>query len=117
VIDDLESWQAIFDASWFLVMMLANSLIDDELDRGYPRYTSFSSAYNFRDALKDVPQIKASLFFPEYRLNSARTLDIPFSSAKTVPRAGSEKWVILDSIHCDPHANVSLLTKDIQDLV
>jgi len=115
-IDDLELWQRIFDPSWFLIMRVASQLIDTELDRDCLQHASFSIAHHLRDALRDEPQMKVSVFLSEGGLDSAQTFDIPFSSAKTVQRAGSGKWLILDSIDCNPQANLSLLSKDIRNL-
>lgn len=115
-IDELESWQRIFDPSWFLVMRVASQLIDTELNRGCVEHASLGPAHHLRDVLRDEPQKKVSVFLPEDGLDSAQTFNIPFSSAKTVQRSGSGKWLILDSIGCDPQANLILLSRDIRNL-
>jgi hypothetical protein len=115
-IKDLEEWQKKFDPSWFLIMKVVNPVIDQELARGKAEAAPTPTAKGLRDSLKEEPQIKISLFLPEDELLSANRQKIPFSTAQTMQRARSSKLFILDSVACDPEANISLLTKDVRDL-
>jgi hypothetical protein len=115
-IKDLEEWQKKFDPSWFLIMKVVNPVIDQELAKGKAEAASISTAKGLRDSLKEEPQTKVSLFLPEDELLSANRQKIPFSTAQTMQRATSSKFFILDSVPCDPEANISLLTKDVRDL-
>lgn len=114
-IKDLEDWQKTFEPSWFLLMKVANPIIDRELDKSKTEVASMSIAKGIRDSLKVEPQTKTSIFLPDVQLSPNRH-HIPFSSAQLVQRVKGGKWFILDSIACHPTANVSLLTKDIRDL-
>jgi hypothetical protein len=115
-IEDLENWQRMFDPTWFLIMRVASPLIDAELAKDNPQHASFSTAHHLRDALKDDPQMNVHVFLPQDGLKSAQILDIPFSSAKNARRAGSSEWLILDSVTCDPQANLTLVMRDVRDL-
>ena len=115
-IKDLEEWQKKFDPSWFLIMKVVNPVIDQELAKGKSEVASISTAKGLRDSLKEEPQIKTPLFLPEEELLSANRQKIPFSTAQTMQRTTSSKFFILDSVACDPEANISLLTKDVRDL-
>jgi hypothetical protein len=115
-IKDLEEWQKKFDPSWFLIMKVVSPVIDQELAKGKAEAASISTAKGLRDSLKEEPQTKVSLFLPEDELLSANRQKIPFSTAQTMQRATSSKFFILDSVACDPEANISLLTKDVRDL-
>jgi hypothetical protein len=115
-IKDLEEWQKKFDQSWFLIMKVANPVIDQELARDKTDVASMSTAKGVRDSLKEQPQIKTSIFLPEDGLASANRRNIPFSTAHTMQRTTSSKWFILDSVACDPEASPSTLTKDVRDL-
>jgi hypothetical protein len=114
-INDLEEWQKRFDPSWFLIMKVANPVIDQELARDKTEVASMSTAKGLRDSLKEEPQIKTSIFLPEDGLIVNRR-SIPFSTAQTMQRTTSSKWFILDSVECDPEASPSTLTKDVRDL-
>ena len=115
-IKDLEDWQKTFDPSWFLLMKVANPIIDRELDRSETEVVSMSIAKGIRDSLQEKSPTKTSVFLPEDGQLSPNRHHIPFSSAQLVQRMTGGQWFILDSIACDPMANVSLLTKDIRDL-
>ncbi|KAF8850822.1 hypothetical protein BDZ45DRAFT_751326 [Acephala macrosclerotiorum] len=127
VISDLEQWQSRFDPSWFLIMRVADPVIDQELaaqqaeqkhsdeqnegqgsivaqnwrtrDRGQ---SPIALAMNLRDTLRPEPRQKLSVFLPPLEL---QTIDIPFSNAKTAQRAG--QWFIVERYPCQ--TNRSLL--------
>lgn len=115
-IEDLASWQKLFDPSWFLIMKVSSPFIDQELSRDGSAISSFPGAHSLRDALKKEPLQKVSIFLPEDGLENARIRTIPFASAKCVQRAGSDKWLVVDSIPCDPEADIGLVTRDVRDL-
>ncbi len=117
-IQDLEAWQKMFDPSWFLIMKVGNPLIDQELAKKGDRAeaTSMCTAKKLRDSLKEEPPIRTSVFLPEDGLTSAIRYDIPFSTAQAMQRTTSDKWLIVDTVACDPEANISILTKDVRDL-
>lgn len=115
-IEDLASWQKMFDPAWFLIMKVSSPFIDQELSRHGSAVSSFAGACSLRDALREEPLQKVSVFLPKDGLETAQTREIPFATAKCVPRAGSDKWVVVDCIPCDPEAEVNLVTKDIREL-
>jgi hypothetical protein len=115
-IEDLALWQKMFDPSWFLIMKVSSPFIDEELSRVGSAVSSFPGAYKLRDALRKEPLQKISIFLPEDGLKTAQVRSIPFASAKCVQRAGSDKWLVIDSIPCDPGVEVALITKDVRDL-
>jgi hypothetical protein len=116
-IHDLEAWQKLFDPSWFLIMKVGSPLIDQELAKDdRTEVASLCTAKELRDSLKEEPKIKTSVFLPEEDLNLAERRDIPFSTAQIMQRPASSKWFILDSVTCDPGANISVLRKDVRDL-
>lgn len=115
-IKDLEERQRKFDPSWFLIMKMADPVIDQQLAGDKSEIASMSTAKGLRDSLKEEPQIKASLFLPKDDLVSANRRNIPFSNAETMQRTTSGKWFILDSVACYPAASPSNPTKDVRDL-
>jgi hypothetical protein len=116
-IQDLEAWQKMFDPSWFLIMKVGSPLIDRELAKDdKTEVASMRTARKLRDSLKQEPQIRISVFLPEDGLSSAHRYNIPFSTAQTMQRSASSKWFIVDSVACDPEANISALTKDVREL-
>lgn len=115
-IQDLASWQQMFDPSWFLILKMSNPLIDQELSRDGMAGSLFPNAHGFRDALREQPLRKTSIFLPQHGLVSSTAREIPYASAMCVQRAGSEKWVVVDSIPCDPEADIDLQTRNVRDL-
>lgn len=115
-IEDLVSWQKMFDPSWFLILKVSSSIIDQELSRHGPAVSSFASLYSLRDALREQPLQKVSIFLPKDDLKMEQMLDIPFASAKYMQRAGSDKWFVIDHIPCDPQADIDLMTRDVREL-
>jgi hypothetical protein len=115
-IQDLDSWQKMFDPSWFLILKVSNSLIDQELSRDGSAVSLFPGARDFRGAARQQPLQKKSIFLPDDGLNSSTAREIPFACAKCVQRTGSEKWVLVDSVPCDPEADVDLQTRDVREL-
>ena len=115
-IEDLASWQKMFDPSWFLILKVSNPFIDQELERSELAVSPLTRASGLRDALREQPLQKVSVFLPVDGLETVRTREIPFASAKCVQRTGSEKWVVVDCIPCAPEIDMSLLTKDVREL-
>ena len=115
-IEDLALWQKMFDPAWFLIMKVSSPFIDQELSRNGSAVSSFAGASSLRDALREEPLRTVSTFLPKEGLETAQTREIPFATAKCVPRAGSDQWVVVDRIPCDSEADVSLVTKDVREL-
>ena len=115
-IEDLASWQKMFDPSWFLILKVSSPFIDQELNRNEPAVSSFTKTSDLRDALREQPLEKVSIFLPRDGLEMTRVREIPFTSAKCVQRAGSDQWLVVDCILCDPEVDVGLLTRDVRDL-
>lgn len=87
--------------------------------RNWAKFTgpsSITSGYNLRDALKEQPLNKASVFLPKDRLETAQMREIPFASAKCMQRVSSDKWLVVDCIPCDRENDIDLATKDIREL-
>ncbi|KAF2103107.1 hypothetical protein NA57DRAFT_31853, partial [Rhizodiscina lignyota] len=114
---DLESWQKeLFDPSWFLIARVAGQLVDKELSGTSQKSNVITTASGVRDSLSKSPRQNVSVFLPEDGLESAKIAHIPLSSAKSVQRAGSTKWLIQDSISCESSADFSQRRKAIRDL-
>lgn len=135
-ISDLEQWQRRFDPSWFLIMLIANPVIDHQLaaqkaeqeqsDDGNPGSSSavnpksgripatqspISLATNLRDALRAQPRQQLSIFLPMLELER---LDIPFSSAQAAKRGG--QWFIVERYPCQVGRSLSTQNDDVRAL-
>ena len=117
-IEDLETWQKMFDPSWFLILMISNPQIDTELTRQNETTASslFSSTQTLRNTLRGTAHQERSIFLPEDGLNSAHISNIPLSTSKIAQRAGSSRLFILDSVPCSAQGNVQRLTADVREL-
>ncbi|OJJ31966.1 hypothetical protein ASPWEDRAFT_43971 [Aspergillus wentii DTO 134E9] len=114
--DDLEVWQKRFDPSWFLIMKVANPMIDLELSRDSQMQNQLPSALSVRKAATGGPQSRSSVFLDKDALESAEKIDIPYTSAKWAQRQGSAKWLVLDTMAVDPQLDISRLIQDVRDL-
>ncbi|KAL9084941.1 MAG: hypothetical protein Q9165_007807 [Trypethelium subeluteriae] len=116
-IRDMESWQKMFDPSWFLIMRVASEHVDNVLDRSHQDNSMMMIlASSVRDSLREDPQKPVSIFLPENGLETAKFIDIPFSSAKLAQRAHSTKWLLVDPIPCDSLLDFNQRKKAIRDL-
>ena len=117
-IEDLATWQKMFDPSWFLILTISSPQIDAELTRHNETSSSslLNSTLTLRNTLRGGDHPEGSIFLPEDGLRSAYISDIPFSSSKVAQRAGSSKLFVLDSVPCPAQGNVQRLAKDIREL-
>jgi hypothetical protein len=132
VILDLEDWQRRFDPSWFLIMRIADPVIDRELaaqkaeqeqsihssdipssvERIGREQSPISLATNMRDALLARPQQRhQSIFLP---VLEAQRVDIPFSNAQAAQRGG--QWLIIERYTCQTGRNLSAQNNDVRRL-
>jgi hypothetical protein len=117
--DDLESWQRRFDPSWMLIMRIADSLIDEQLDQEEkkPQQTKFiMAAKGVRDAARkststSVP-MDGSIFKPATILTTDET-PIPFSSALLCQLPDSKEHVLVDTMICNPIADMNRTVRDV----
>lgn len=134
VISELEQWQRRFDPSWFLILRIADPLIDQELaaqnveeemaenenERQTPTVTKQSKnktqsliavALNVRDALRKEPRQQPSIFLP---FSDMQRIDIPFSPAQAAQRGG--QWFIVERYSCQIGRNLSTQNDDVRTL-
>lgn len=136
VISDLEQWQRRFDPSWYLIMIIANPVIDQQLaaqkeeqEKSEAKHLAFSPitspepeknsaaqspitlATNMRDALRSTPHQHVSIFLPKLEF---QRLDIPFSNAQAAQRGG--KWYIVDHYACQVGRSLSTQNDDVRRL-
>lgn len=125
-IAELEAWHKIFDPTWFLIMKIADPLVDSKLtevsqgaDPGSKHKattSTFSSASHIRDIQKSEPESdKVHIFLPDNGLTDER-IQIPFSTTTLAKRSNSNKWVILDSQQCDQDTDTNLQTSNVRSL-
>ena len=115
-VQDLDRWQNTFDPTWFLIMKIADPVIDQQLAEESTNSSSISTAKGLRGALADEPKEKTSIFLPENGLYLAKRHEIPYSTAQMMRRPNSTKDIILDPVVCDASADVPTMTKDVRDL-
>ena len=115
-IEDLALWQKMFDPSWYLILRVSSPFIDQELSRNGSAVSSFTGADRVRDAVREQPLQTVSIFLPKEGLETARIREIPYTSTKCMQNAGTDKWLVVDRIPCDPAVDISLVTRDVREL-
>ncbi|KAJ9605761.1 hypothetical protein H2200_009610 [Cladophialophora chaetospira] len=116
-IQDMEEWQRLFDPTWIFIMSLSNPHIDRQLARNDRGDTGPERvARKLRASLKK--ENPHQVFLPEKDFVEATRRAIPFSSAQTMKRAGSEKLLIVDtaSLDGDTGIQIEIVTKDVRTL-
>ncbi|GAW14613.1 hypothetical protein EKO27_g11180 [Xylaria grammica] len=122
IVSDLEAWQRRFDPSWFLLMKIADPVIDSELARarvsetrarGLPTAAKqpFAVAAGLRHVLSPKPEQAKDVFLPD---TSMEWRDIPFSSVKAGRLVGKDaRWYIVDTIEVGAAARVRDIARDV----
>jgi hypothetical protein len=116
IIEDLASWQKMFDPSWFLILRVSNSLIDRELSRDGSAVASLSGVRDFRESAREQPLRRKSIFLPETGLDYSTLRTISFASAKVVQTSDSSRWFLIDSVSYDSDGDIDLQTQDVREL-
>ncbi|KAI0401988.1 hypothetical protein F4802DRAFT_392145 [Xylaria palmicola] len=122
IISDLEAWQRRFDPSWFLLMKIADPIIDSELAkarvsearaRGLPTAAKhpFAVAERLRHVLSPEPEQTKDVFLPDTPMEWR---DVPFSSVKAGRLISRDmKWYIIDTIEVGAAARVRNIARDV----
>lgn len=121
-LEDLDSWQRIFDPTWFLILKIAGGQLDQQLSANYGSRDKRShgvlqTATKLRTALREESgSNKANIFLPSNGLSLARDVDIPLSTVKMVQRLGSQKWLLFETFHQLHHSDPGAFLKDARDI-
>jgi serine/threonine protein kinase len=120
-IDELENWQSTADPTWYLVLKMATSKVDQALLRDNSATIAFFPATEkIRAGLKtDTAQGESGIFLPAKELERMTINDLPLSEAKEAQRISARKGLqkfILTSMESPPGGNVNTMTKDVRDL-
>jgi hypothetical protein len=122
IVGDLEAWQRRFDPSWFLLMKIANPIVDSELAkarvaetraRGRPTAAKhpFAMAVGLREVLAPAPSKANFVFRTESQMERR---EVQFSSVKAGRLARDDpRWYILDTIQVGPAARVRDMMRDV----
>ncbi|KAK3939497.1 hypothetical protein QBC46DRAFT_387699 [Diplogelasinospora grovesii] len=126
VIGQLEEWQGRFDPTWFLVLRIADPIIDSELKKAKANAGAVEAvsqrlptaarnplalATNIRNALSPDAKPPKDIFLPVFPME---TIDIPYSDVKVARRrTGDPRWYVVDTIECGPDTNVKALSQDV----
>ncbi|KAI1752060.1 hypothetical protein F4782DRAFT_540595 [Xylaria castorea] len=87
-VEELETWQHTADPSWYLILKIASSQIDQALVRDNEgTTTSFPATKTIRAGLRNVSSDEtAGVFLPSGELEKMTTADIPFCDAQAATR-------------------------------
>ena len=127
IIDDLEKWQTRFDPSWMLLILMENPSINVELAKESKKAQSDQSSFimttkEMRDIAKlnimETTSGQQPVWLDTEILDSLETF-----ATKTNPTLVSiatlkdtKQEVILDTMHCNPAADILRTTKEVCNL-
>ncbi|KAK0722600.1 hypothetical protein B0T26DRAFT_851585 [Lasiosphaeria miniovina] len=114
-IAELESWQRLYEPSWFYWIKLASPAVDKTLNNaieaGPLAVSNFSlAARNFRRAFKEPGPGSQSVFIAKEGLNDYTGTAIPFHLATVATAVGVTQRLIVDVV-----ASGAVQTKDVRD--
>jgi hypothetical protein len=118
-IEELRVWQEVYDPTWYLVMRIADQVIDAQLSHvpvGKSNESVFVRMANVRDSLRAQPQRTTHIFLDPTGLDYSQTREISFSAVKLLPRLQSTKWFLVDSVPCNDGSDLDIKMKDIREL-
>jgi hypothetical protein len=125
-IEEFETWQRTADTSWFLIMKMANSQIDEALMRGGPQTpniaTTVPSTMTIRQSLRvtsTISQTNQSLNLPFQQIRAMTITAIPRSDAQLAVRnnsAGQSTSFILNVVNCDHAGEYQAMKRNVRDL-
>ncbi|KAM3547802.1 hypothetical protein ARSEF4850_009794 [Beauveria asiatica] len=126
IVSDLEAWQRRFDPSWFLLMKIADPVIDSELKKASVADSKLREAAStatdpltlaagLRTALTSAADRLKTLSLPDSPMDWLR---IPFSDAKAARLSSASKadWYIVDSIKVNGSRPVGDVARDVRVL-
>jgi hypothetical protein len=120
-IEELETWQHTADPSWYLILKIASSQIDQALLRdNEDTITSFPATKTIRAGLQGVNSDEsAGVFLPSGELEKMTITDIPFCDAQAATRKSTRKGLqrfLLTQVEVPPQAKVHAVKRDLRDL-
>lgn len=123
---ELETWQSTADPSWYLLLRMSNTKVDQVLSvtmhgGGSSGPSPFSSALKIRDVRRRHGSERADsgVFLPPRELDSMVIYETPLCSAKMAQRMSSRAGpqnLILTTLECPAKANVNHVAKEVREL-
>jgi hypothetical protein len=128
-IRDLVQWQKIYDPSWFLIIRIADPLIDRELQKSRTTRSAEGTAVIHRATRittvlsslvsQQTPSPSGTtthIFLPSERLTNAQSSRISFSSASEVRLPGQTNALIVDPVSLPTGADLGAISQDFRHL-
>ncbi|KAF9885479.1 hypothetical protein FE257_012915 [Aspergillus nanangensis] len=116
-VQELQSWQREFDTSWYLILGVADKVIDKELAQQPGTGDPFTVARHLRDAIRPGFEHKNRFLSPE-ELDQGQRWEIPSSTAQVLRISGAmQRTYILDRTNHPAPSSVQFpMAKDVLDL-
>jgi hypothetical protein len=121
IVEEIEKWQARFDPTWMLIMQMSSGKIDEvlseeqkksELDRA----PFILAAKRIRDLRKEGQSTKiGSTWINSAELDTAY-LRLPYSSVLKSSMKSSEGMVLVDTMVCNPAADINSTSREVRNL-
>ncbi|KAI0896863.1 hypothetical protein F4806DRAFT_463168 [Annulohypoxylon nitens] len=133
IISDLEQWQRIFDPTWYLIILIKDKAVDSRLleEFGIPKgdlsdvssgrmsllsNSTLATIRNLRNTLKNESIPNTHITLPAEGLAWEGARKIHHSTTRLVPRTGSNKLFLVDSMLCDSNLDIPRARADAEIL-
>ncbi|KAK3683415.1 hypothetical protein B0T22DRAFT_430734 [Podospora appendiculata] len=127
---ELEQWHRCYDPTWFLITLISNNLIDQELStmRRQQQQQQSSGVDTTLKPVSAVSQLRAILHGGQPRadlhialdgaqFDMSKSLGIKFTNIRTFTRsAASSKGFIVDTIQCTQYTDIPAARSDAESL-
>jgi len=124
VVDEIEKWQARYDPTWILIMQMSIGNIDEELNKQEKKPKQdqipiITAAKGIRDAARAIQDVKVqdqgSIWIHADVLDLNSTY-IANSSVQISTLRDEKEMVLIDTMICNPAANVNSTIKEVRNL-
>ncbi|KAF3479607.1 uncharacterized protein GIQ15_06583 [Arthroderma uncinatum] len=121
---EIKAWQKMFDPSWYLMIRVSGSAIDEEFanaNKNLPtlddsKSNSLSTIRGLRHSPPEGSPEKKQIFLPRNGLAATRRHNIPLSTSQLLEMP-DRNFLVIQPAECDDvNSDVSTLTKDVRIL-
>ncbi|KAK7211488.1 hypothetical protein V2G26_018666 [Clonostachys chloroleuca] len=120
VIEELQKWQALADPSWYLMLKMANSQIDQTLRSNEKTATdAFPETMRIRQVTRSTSASpNTGIFLPAGELAKMTISDVPMSTLQMAHRATSTgvQHLLLTTVECTAGTDVNQKAREVREL-
>ncbi|KAI5776564.1 hypothetical protein EDC01DRAFT_625227 [Geopyxis carbonaria] len=120
LLEDLERWQSRIQPAWFLLALIPNSLVDQQLTtERRPSTSEFSKLHDLSDAInrRTSARTHGTILPPDSIVSRPKNEDRPilYCPAKIMQESGTDDLVLVESFYPLQNLDLDVMTKHVND--